>query len=181
MKEERKRAGKEAVVTCPTITTSYMGFGFPRKQARNDWFDEEREKMRRGRTLPGHEPSVSKPKVLQTRIKKNFLATQWGVFNRNRATPKHSGHPKFYKRLNDVRRLFEAQVTCTVAGEGAEQDQPPNLNDKRDNGVGIDLSSLDEIKGAMKYWKNNGSAGSDSIAAELLKNGGKTWWMHYTW
>jgi hypothetical protein len=30
----------------------------------------------------------------------------------------------------------------------------------------------EEIEGALKYLKNNKAAGADSIAAELLKNGG---------
>jgi hypothetical protein len=42
----------------------------------------------------------------------------------------------------------------------------------RDDGVDIDLPSREEIKGTLKYLKNNKAAGADSIAAELLKNGG---------
>jgi hypothetical protein len=42
----------------------------------------------------------------------------------------------------------------------------------RDDGVDIDLPSREEIEGALKYLKNNKAAGADSIAAELLKNGG---------
>jgi hypothetical protein len=34
------------------------------------------------------------------------------------------------------------------------------------------LPSRDEIKGALKYMKNKKAADADSIAAELLKNGG---------
>jgi hypothetical protein len=34
------------------------------------------------------------------------------------------------------------------------------------------LPSREEIEGALKYLKNNKAAGSDSITAELLKNGG---------
>jgi hypothetical protein len=44
--------------------------------------------------------------------------------------------------------------------------------DLRDDGVDIDLPSREEIKGALQYLKNNNTAGADSIAAELLKNGG---------
>jgi hypothetical protein len=40
----------------------------------------------------------------------------------------------------------------------------------KDDGVDIDLPSRDEIEEALKYLKNNKAA--DSIAAELLKNGG---------
>jgi hypothetical protein len=39
------------------------------------------------------------------------------------------------------------------------------------------LPSCEEKEGALKYLKNNKEAGMDSIAAELLKNGGPT--MHY--
>jgi hypothetical protein len=42
----------------------------------------------------------------------------------------------------------------------------------RDDGVDIDLPSREEIEGTLKYLKNNKAAGADSIAAELLKNGG---------
>jgi hypothetical protein len=42
----------------------------------------------------------------------------------------------------------------------------------RDNGVDNDLPSREEIEGALKYLKNNKAAGTDSITAELLKNGG---------
>jgi hypothetical protein len=42
----------------------------------------------------------------------------------------------------------------------------------KDDGVDIDLSSREEIEGALKYLKNNKAAGVDSIAAELLKSGG---------
>jgi hypothetical protein len=43
----------------------------------------------------------------------------------------------------------------------------------RDDEVDIDLPSREEIEGApLKYLKNNKAAGVDSIAAELLKNGG---------
>jgi hypothetical protein len=56
---------------------------------------------------------------------------------------------KFYKRLNDVRRPFKPHVSSqergTIRGKG---------------------------EGVLKYLKNNKPAGADSIAAELLKNGG---------
>jgi glucosamine 6-phosphate synthetase-like amidotransferase/phosphosugar isomerase protein len=39
-------------------------------------------------------------------------------------------------------------------------------------GVDIDLPSRQVIEGALKFLKNNKVAGADSIAAELLKNGG---------
>jgi hypothetical protein len=42
----------------------------------------------------------------------------------------------------------------------------------RNDGVDIDLPSREEIEGALEYLKNNKAGGADSIAAELLKNGG---------
>jgi hypothetical protein len=42
----------------------------------------------------------------------------------------------------------------------------------RNDGVDIDLPSREVTEGALKYLKNNNPAGTDSIAAELLKNGG---------
>jgi hypothetical protein len=56
--------------------------------------------------------------------------------------------------------------------EGSESEQPTRAVDLRDDGVDIDLPSREEIEGALKYLKNNKPAGADSIAAELLKNGG---------
>jgi hypothetical protein len=42
----------------------------------------------------------------------------------------------------------------------------------RDDGVDTDLPNREEIKRALKYLKNNKAVRADSIAAELLKNGG---------
>ena len=56
--------------------------------------------------------------------------------------------------------------------DGAEHGQPPDQVDLADDGVEIDLPSRDEVEEALKYLKNNKAAGSDSISAELLKNGG---------
>jgi hypothetical protein len=42
----------------------------------------------------------------------------------------------------------------------------------RDDGVDIDLPRREEIEGALKYLKNNKAASADSIAVELLNNGG---------
>jgi hypothetical protein len=56
--------------------------------------------------------------------------------------------------------------------EGSESEQPTRLVDLRDDGVEIDLPSREEIEEALKYLKNNKAAGTNSIAAELLKNGG---------
>jgi hypothetical protein len=100
---------------------------------------------------------------------------------------------KFYKRLNDVRRPFEPQVAMCRAkngellankdpvlarwkenfqehlNEGSGSEQPTRSVDLRDDGVNIDLLRCEEIEGALK---NNKAAGADSIADELLKNGG---------
>jgi hypothetical protein len=56
--------------------------------------------------------------------------------------------------------------------EDSESEQPTRPVDLRDDGVDIDLPSCKDIKGALKYLKNNKAVGADSIAAELLKNGG---------
>jgi hypothetical protein len=56
--------------------------------------------------------------------------------------------------------------------EGSESEPPTRPVDLRDDGVDIDLPSREVIEGALKYLKNNKAAGADSIAAELLKNGG---------
>jgi hypothetical protein len=98
--------------------------------------------------------------------------------------------------LNDVRRPFEPQVAMCRAknrelltnknqvlvrwkehfeehlNEGSESEQPTRPVDLRNDGVDIDLPSREEIEGALKFLKNNKAAGADSIAAELLKNGG---------
>jgi hypothetical protein len=103
---------------------------------------------------------------------------------------------KFYKRPNDVRRLIEPQVAMSWAKNGkllnnknqvlarwkehfekhlnedSELEHPTRPVDLRYDGVEIDLPSCEEIEGGLKYLKNNKAAGADSIAAELLKNGG---------
>jgi hypothetical protein len=56
--------------------------------------------------------------------------------------------------------------------EESESEQPTRPVDLRDDEVDIDLPSREEIEEALKYQKNNNAAGADSIAAELLKNGG---------
>jgi hypothetical protein len=56
--------------------------------------------------------------------------------------------------------------------EGSKSEQPTRPVDLRDDGVDIDLLSHEEKQGALKYLQNNKAAGADSIAAELLKNGG---------
>jgi hypothetical protein len=56
--------------------------------------------------------------------------------------------------------------------EGEERDQPTDQVVLRDDGVEIDLTSREEIESALKFLKNNKVARADSVAAELLKNGG---------
>jgi hypothetical protein len=103
---------------------------------------------------------------------------------------------KFYKRLNSVRRLVEPQVAMYRAkngelstnknqvmarwkkhfeehlNEGSESEQPSRPVDLRDDGVDIDFPRREEVERAPKYLKNNKAAGKNSIAAEVLKNGG---------
>jgi hypothetical protein len=47
-----------------------------------------------------------------------------------------------------------------------------NMSSRFERWVDIDLPSREEIEASLKYLKNNKAAGADSIAAELLKNGG---------
>jgi hypothetical protein len=61
----------------------------------------------------------------------------------------------------------------------SESEQPTRPVDLRDDGVDIDSSSREEIEGALKYPKNNKTAGADFIAAELLKMVNLIWWVHY--
>jgi hypothetical protein len=56
--------------------------------------------------------------------------------------------------------------------EDSKSEQPTSLVDLRDDGVDIEMPSHEEIEGALQFLKNNKAAGKDSIAAELLKNGG---------
>jgi hypothetical protein len=56
--------------------------------------------------------------------------------------------------------------------EGSKAEQPTRLVDLRDDEVDIYLPSREEIEGGLQHLKKNKPAGADSIAAELLKNGG---------
>jgi hypothetical protein len=75
----------------------------------------------------------------------------------------HSSHKWLY--VSKWKEHFEEHLN-----EASELEQPTVI--LRDDGVDIDLPSREEIEGALKYLKNNKAAGADSIAAELLKNGG---------
>jgi hypothetical protein len=59
--------------------------------------------------------------------------------------------------------------------EGSESEQPTRPIDLRDDGDVIDLSSREEIEGALKYLKNNKAFGADSIASTV----DLIWWMPY--
>jgi hypothetical protein len=65
--------------------------------------------------------------------------------------------------------------------ENSESEQPISSVDLRDNGVEIDLPNREEIERAVKYLKNNKTAGADSIAAELLKNCGPSETLPKSW
>jgi hypothetical protein len=56
--------------------------------------------------------------------------------------------------------------------EGSKSEQQTRPVDLTDDGVDIDLPSCEEIQVALKYLQNNKAAGANSIAAELLENGG---------
>jgi hypothetical protein len=88
------------------------------------------------------------PKVALCRAKNGELLT-----NNNQVVARCKEH--FEEHLNESSGL----------------EQPTRPVDLRDDGVGIDLPSREEIEGALKYLKNNKAAGADSIVAELLKNG----------
>jgi hypothetical protein len=102
----------------------------------------------------------------------------------------------FYKCLNDIRKPFKPAVAMCRAMNGqlltnkdrvlskwkkyfeqllnecSVEEPHPNQEPPRQNDVLIDFPSRDEIADAIKYLKDNKSAGSDSIASELLKSGG---------
>jgi hypothetical protein len=66
--------------------------------------------------------------------------------------------------LARLKEIFEEHLN-----EGSESEQPARPVDLRDDGVDIDLPSREQIAGLLKYLKKYKA---DSIAAELLKNGG---------
>jgi hypothetical protein len=49
--------------------------------------------------------------------------------------------------------------------EGSESEQPTRPVDLRDDGVDINFPSRKEIKGSLKYLKNNKAAGAESNTA----------------
>jgi hypothetical protein len=56
--------------------------------------------------------------------------------------------------------------------EGSKSEQLARPVELKDEKVELDLLSREEIEGVLKYLKNSKAAGANSIAAELLKNGG---------
>jgi hypothetical protein len=82
---------------------------------------------------------------------------------------------KFYKRLNNNhhhvlagwKEHFEEHLN-----KSSESEQPTRPVDLRNDGVEIDWPSREEIEGSLKCLINNKAAGTDSIAAEMLKDGG---------
>jgi hypothetical protein len=95
---------------------------------------------------------------------------------------------QFYKRLNDVKRLFESQMAMYRAKNGElltkkdqvlsrwkehfeqhlnereDRDKLPDQVDLRDDGVDIDLPSREEIESVLKCLKINKAASAESIA-----------------
>jgi hypothetical protein len=55
---------------------------------------------------------------------------------------------------------------------GSKSEQPTRPANLSDDEVDIDLLSCEIIEGPLNYLKNKKAAGTDSIVAELLKNGG---------
>jgi hypothetical protein len=78
---------------------------------------------------------------------------------------------KFYKRLNGVRRPFEPQVAMCRAKNGELLTNKNQGLARRKEHFEEHLNEGSELE-YLKYLKNNKAAGADSIAAELLKNGG---------
>jgi hypothetical protein len=76
--------------------------------------------------------------------------------------------PKKTPRVS-LNLILNANPIIVISKPLTQPTRPVNL---RDDGVDIDLPSREEIEGALKYLKNNKAAGADSIAVELLKNGG---------
>ena len=182
--------------------------GYARKQTEKDWFDEEclevneRKNAARAQAIGRMATRSMNNTYKQIRAEERYLfrRKKWQLdeealieVERHRSV---QDTRKFYKRLGDVNRPFEAQVAMCRAkngeiltskdqvlsrwkehfeqhlNDGAVQDQPTDEVDLRDDGVVTDLPSREEVEGALKYLKNNKAAGSDSLAAELLKNGG---------
>jgi hypothetical protein len=195
--DEKCKKLEETIQRIAINTISYT-----RKQSNKEWFDGGMCNGERGKERCQR---ASHPK--QTRRVKNAYklarTKEWRLF-RNKARQlgekslieieRHRSSQnsrKFYKRLNDVGRLFEPQVAMwgtidhqsqvlarwkehfeVYLNKGSKLEQPTRPVDLRDDGVDIDLAIREGIEGALKYLKNNKAAGADSIAAELLKNAG---------
>jgi hypothetical protein len=71
------------------------------------------------------------------------------------------------KCCQDEEEYFELHLN-----NHSEEEPHANQEPMRENDAIIDLPSRDENVEAIKYLKDNKAAGSDSIAAKLLKSGG---------
>jgi hypothetical protein len=132
---------KKLEETIQRVATNTIGY--TRKQAYNEWFDEEC-------AMVNEEKNAARERVIQ---------------NHTRAAK------KAYKLARAKKRRWKEHFEEHL-NEGSESEQPTRPVDLRGDGVDIDLPSCEEIEGALKYLKNNKAAGADSIVAELLKNGG---------
>jgi DNA anti-recombination protein RmuC len=79
---------------------------------------------------------------------------------------KNAARERAIQMLARWKEHFEEHLN--KSSESEQSTRPVNL---RDDGVDIDLPSLEDIEG-LKYLKNNKAAGADFLAAELLKKGG---------
>jgi hypothetical protein len=142
---EKWRQMEEAVRKIATNT-----IGYTRKQAGKDWFDEEcemvNEEKNTCRVNAIHRRTRAAKEIYrQARLKERNLFKEKSRQLDEEAFIEIERHRsiqdslKYYKRLNDVKRPFEAQVAMCRAKNG-------------------ELLTT--------------AAGADSIAAELLKNGG---------
>jgi hypothetical protein len=191
---DKWRRMEEAVRKVATNT-----IGYTRKRARKVWFDEECEKVNEEknacRANAIHRVTrATQDKYRQARtIERNLFKEKSRQLDEEALIEieRHrniQNSCNFYKRLNDVKWPFEARAKNGELltkkdqvlsrwkehfeqhlNKREERDQPPDQVDLR---VDIDLPSREEIESALKYLKNYKAAGADSIAAELLKNGG---------
>jgi hypothetical protein len=116
---------KKKLETIQRVATNTIGY--TRKQANKEWFDEECAKVNDKRTPPESEPSIQ----IKTRVAKHaykLARTKQRRLFRKKARQldedalieieRHRSIQdslKFYKRLNDVRRLFEPRVAMCRA------------------------------------------------------------------
>jgi hypothetical protein len=184
---------KKLEETIQRVATNTIGY--TRKQANNEWFDEEcaevneEKNAARERAIHQNNTTGGKNAYKLARTKERRLFRKKARQLDEEALIESERHRrtqdsrKFYKRLNDV-RPFDPQVAMCRAkngelltnqnqvlarwkehfeehlNEGSESEQPTRPVDWRDDGVDIDLPSREEIEGALKYLKNNKTAGA---------------------